>query len=237
MVVVEGRLHLHVDASRQLRRAVDALRRPVLVVRSRGDLQLALHAPHRRRPGWEPGRRRCLRTGGGRRCGGGDIDPEPRGRPRGAQAVVLVAHVRDLLVAGDRHDHVLDALVREAVPDGAHLHRASGHLRQTRRQVSEGHRARHDEDARLAADVPELSVWAAGLEAAAVAAQQLHVRVVAAAGRCFWRHGGRDRIDRDGTGVWDRGDWFGRKEAIAGRQITTSSSCLYREFEWSPILV
>jgi hypothetical protein len=51
-----------------------------------------------------------------------------------------------------------------------------------------------------------------------VAAQQLHVRVVAAAGSWFWRHGGRDRIDGGGVLVWDRrgrGDWFGRKEALS----------------------
>jgi hypothetical protein len=55
------------------------------------------------------------KAGGSRR--GGDENPEPRRGPGGAQAVVLVAHVRELPVAGDRHEHVLEALVGEAVPD------------------------------------------------------------------------------------------------------------------------
>lgn len=191
-MVVEG--WLHVGSSRELLRALDAPRHRPVLVRSRGDRLVALRAPQGREPGR---RRRCIGAGGG--CGGGgggggggDEDPEPGGRPRGAQAVVLVSHVRDLLVAGDRHDDVLEALVREAVHDGAHL----GARGQQRCQVAEGHGARHDEDARLAADVPGLTSGDTGLdEAAAVAAHQLHVRVVAAEGS-FWRHD------------HERGDWI-----------------------------
>jgi hypothetical protein len=48
---------------------------------------------------------------------GCDENHEPRRRPHRAQAVVLVAHVRELLIAGDRQKHVLKALVGKAVPD------------------------------------------------------------------------------------------------------------------------
>lgn len=55
--------------------------------------------------------------------GGDDEDPERGVRPRGAEAVVLVDHVGELVIAGDGDDHV----VGEAVPDCADL-RAAGHL-------------------------------------------------------------------------------------------------------------
>uniref|UniRef100_A0A0E0KHN3 Uncharacterized protein n=1 Tax=Oryza punctata TaxID=4537 RepID=A0A0E0KHN3_ORYPU len=47
-------------------------------------------------------------------------------------------------------------------------------LRQPRPQLAEGDPARHDEGARLAADVPEAAAGAARHEAAAVAAEQPH---------------------------------------------------------------
>jgi hypothetical protein len=154
-------------------------------LRASGERLLALHAPKPRRQRREPaGRRRAVllvggdSAAGGRRSGGSvDEDAESYGGARGVQAVVLVAQVRELVVAGDRHDHVIQPRVGEAVPDCAHL-RAAGHLRrQAGRQVAEGDRARHHEDARLAADVPLRAVGAAGREAAAVAARQLHPRV------------------------------------------------------------
>lgn len=133
--------------------------------------------------------------------GGDDEDAEPRGRTGGAQAVVLVAHVRELLVAGDGHDHVLEALVGEAVPDGAHL-RAAGDLRgQPRRQVTERRRARDGEDARRAAYVPRRAVGASGQEAAAVAAVEPDVVAAAVAGRRHRHEGGQGEWDSGGDRV------------------------------------
>lgn len=142
---------------------------------------LALHAPHRHRRR-DLARRRSpppmLDAGGAAAGGGGDNEHPERGDgPRGAEAVVLVHHVRETLVAGHRHE---DALVAgEAVNDRAHLC-AAGHLeRETRRQAAEGRPARHGKDARRAAHVPRRRVQggAGHDEAAAVAARQLHARL------------------------------------------------------------
>jgi hypothetical protein len=154
------------------------------------------------------------------RCRGGDENPKPRGRPRGAQAVVLVAHVCELLVAGDRHGHVLERLVGEAVPGRTHL-RAAGHLRQPPGQLAEGRVARHGEDARLAAGVPDRAVGAAGQEATAVAAQKLHARAVAAAGDsagrfCRRRHERRGRNRERRIKAWSSRVRRGFEDRVEG---------------------
>ena len=193
MVATVMERRLQVDGPCELLRALYASHRlfRLLLVCAHGESLLAPRAPHVQRQGWKSGRRSPPAdnaAAGASVSGGSDENTERRGRPRSPQAVVLVAHVRELLVAGDRHDHVLDAHVGEAVPDRAHL-RAAGHLRQPRRQVREGHRARHDEDARLASDVPQCPIGAAGQEAAAVAAHQPHAPDAAVVGRLCRRHG------------------------------------------------
>jgi hypothetical protein len=160
---------LHVDTSRELLRAVDVPRRPVLLLRSRGDCLLALHASHRRRKGWDCGSPTVVAL-----FEPAEVVTKTRNLAAGRVARRLsyssrMSPISWSLVTDTMTSSRVEALVREAGPDGAHLlHRAAGHLRQPHPQVSKGHRARHDEDARLA-------VGAAGFVAAAVAALQLHV--------------------------------------------------------------
>lgn len=180
-----------------------------------GELLRAVHSPHGRRSGAPPGRRaRPARQAPGEllrapraphhhrgrdglapllldTSGGGDEHPEARGRPRRPEAVVLVAHVGELLVGGDRHQQVLvEAPVGEAVPDRRDgVAAGAGLLRQPRRQLAEGGPARHGEGARLAADVPEAAAGAARHEAAAVAAEQPHRRLLRRAHLDQWMDG------------------------------------------------